>query len=503
MDYNVIQALQAITREKHLDQSIILESLVAGLQSAAKKKIGAEANIEASVDPDTGEMLVEQVKTVVEEVDDPDLEIGLEEAQIEFGDEVEVGDQVRWELPLDQFGRNAILVAKQILVQKVREAERMQIYDEYKDLVNTIIEGRVQQIDRGNALINLGRVEALLPYREQIRGEKLRQGGAVRAFIVEVLDSTKGPQIILSRSHPGFLKVLFAQEVPEIQEKIVEIKAVAREPGTRSKIAVISYDDRVDPVGSCVGMKGSRVQAVTRELAGERIDIVPWSGDPSLLISRALSPAEVSSISLDHERREATVVVAEDQLSKAIGKEGKNVRLAAKLTEWKIDLISSREHSIRQRVVQEVSMDLEEMSALTPEVARALRQAGIESIEELARVDVAALSGIPGIGSENASSLKETASATLDELKRMIEETVAAEMGKELGKDLFDDSVMSEDAESLEDIHETAAAIALEAAAEAAAANPFQGFDQKVEAKDGDDEQAAEAGDGESSERDA
>lgn len=480
MDYNVIQALQAITREKHLDQSIILESLVAGLQSAAKKKIGAEANIEASVDADTGEMLVEQVKTVVEEVDDPDLEIGLEEAQIEFGDEVEVGDQVRWELPLDQFGRNAILVAKQILVQKVREAERTQIYDEYKDLVNTVIEGRVQQIDRGNALVNLGRVEALLPYREQIRGEKLRQGGAVRAFIVEVLDNAKGPQIILSRSHPGFLKVLFAQEVPEIQERIVEIKAVAREPGTRSKIAVVSHDDRVDPVGSCVGMKGSRVQAVTRELAGERIDIVPWSSDPSLLIARALSPAEVSSITLNHERREATVVVSEDQLSKAIGKEGKNVRLAAKLTEWKIDLISAREFSVRQRVAQEVSMELEEMSALSPEMALALRSNGIESIEALARLDVAALAGIPGIGAQNAASLKETANATLDELKRLIEETVAAEMGKEVGKDLFDDSVMSEDAETLDDIHEIAAAVALEAAAEAAAANPFQDFDRKI-----------------------
>jgi transcription termination/antitermination protein NusA len=286
--------------------------------------------------------------------------------------------------------------------------------------------------------------------------------------------------------------------VPEIQEKIVEIKAVAREPGTRSKIAVISYDDRVDPVGSCVGMKGSRVQAVTRELAGERIDIVPWSGDPGLLISRALSPAEVSSISLNHERREATVVVAEDQLSKAIGKEGKNVRLAAKLTEWKIDLISAREYSVRQRVAQEVSMDLEEMSALTPEMAKALRQAGIESIEALARVDVAALSGIPGIGAENASWLKDTASDTLEELKRMIEETVAAEMGKEVGKDLFDESVMSEDAETLDDIHETAEAVALEAAAEAAAANPFQDFDQKVESADEDEAAgaAAEAGEG-------
>jgi len=333
MDHNVLNALSEITREKSIDKAIIIESLEAGLQSAARKKLGAEANIDARVDPDTGSMIIEQVKTVVVEIDDPDTDIALEEAQIEFGDEVEVGDEVRWELPIQDFGRNAILVAKQILVQKVREAERAQIYEEYKDRVNEIIVGTVQQVDRGNVLVNLGRTEALMPYREQIRGEKLHQGKTVRAFITEVLDSAKGPQVILSRSHPGFLKLLFNQEVPEIQENIVEIKAVAREPGTRSKIAVVSNDDRVDPVGSCVGMKGSRVQAVTRELSGERVDIVPWSAEPSLLISRALSPAMVSNIILHRERNEATVVVNEDQLSKAIGKEGKNVRLAAKLTE--------------------------------------------------------------------------------------------------------------------------------------------------------------------------
>ena len=329
-------------------------------------------------------MVVEQVKTVVEEVDDPDTDISLEEAQIEFGDEVEVGDEVRWELPLDEFGRNAILVAKQILVQKVREAERAQIFEEYKDRVNEIIVGTVQQVDRGNVLVNLGRTEALMPYREQIRGEKLHQGKTVRAFITEVLDSAKGPQVILSRSHPGFLKALFDQEVPEIQEGIVEIKAVAREPGTRSKIAVISNDDRVDPVGSCVGMKGSRVQAVTRELAGERVDIVPWSAEPSLLISRALSPAIVSNIILHRDRNEATVVVDDDQLSKAIGKEGKNVRLAAKLTEWKIDLVSAREYAVRQRVTDEMTMKLSEMEGVTDELLVMLEALGITTISELA-----------------------------------------------------------------------------------------------------------------------
>ncbi len=484
MDHNVIQALQAITREKHLDQAIIIESLEAGLQSAAKKKLGAEANIVATVDPQTGEMLVEQVKTVVDDVEDPDLEISLEEAQIEFGDEVEVGDQVRWELPLDQFGRNAILVAKQILVQKVREAERLQIFEEFKDKVNTIIEGKVQQLERGNALINLGRVEALLPHREQIRTEPLRQGSAVRAFIIEVLDNAKGPQIILSRSHPEFLKALFAQEVPEIQEGIVEIKAVAREPGTRSKIAVVSRDDRVDPIGSCVGMKGSRVQAVTHELKGERVDIVLWSPDPIQLISRALSPAEVSQVILNEARGEATVVVTEDQLSKAIGKEGKNVRLAAKLTGWKIDLISSREYGIRQRVAEEVAMTLDEMSGMTPEIAATLRAVGIDTIRALLRIDEAALAGLAGIGPERAAELRGTAEATLAELERVIEETVKAELSKELGDGLLDESKFDLDEVAAEEATVDAANIVV-------TEDPFSNFEAKVAGADAPAEDAA------------
>ncbi len=444
MDHNVLNALSEIVREKNIDKSIILESLEAGLQSAAKKKLGMEANIYAKVDPESGEMTVEQVMTVVEEVDDPDTDISLEDAQIEFGDEVEVGDEVRWELPLADFGRNAILVAKQILVQKVREAERAQIFEEYKDRVNQIIVGTVQQVDRGNVLVNLGRTEALMPYREQIKGEKLHQGKTVRAFIIEVLDTVKGPQVILSRSHPGFLKALFEQEVPEIQEGIVQIKAVAREPGTRSKIAVVSNDDRVDPVGSCVGMKGSRVQAVTRELAGERVDIVPWSAEPSLLISRALSPAIVSNIILHREREEATVVVNDDQLSKAIGKEGKNVRLAAKLTEWKIDLVSAREYAVRQRVADQMTMKLGEMSEITPELLERLEEVGIMTISQLAEESLERLANIEGIDEDLADSLLATAQATQEELQRLIEKTVSEELEKEAAEErpLFDDDAL-------------------------------------------------------------
>lgn len=448
MDHNVLQALNEIAREKNIDKAIIIESLEAGLQSAARKKLGAEANIDAKVDPVTGAMSVEMVKTVVEEVDDPDTDISLEEAQIEFGEGVELGDELRWPLEVDEFGRNAILVAKQILVQKVREAERAQIYEEYKDRVNEIIVGTVQQVDRGNVLVNLGRTEAMMPFREQIRGEKLHQGKTVRCFIIEVLDNAKGPQVILSRSHPGFLKALFEQEVPEIQEKIVEIKAVAREPGTRSKIAVVSNDDRVDPVGSCVGMKGSRVQAVTRELSGERVDIVPWSAEPSLMIARALSPAIVSHIELHRDRNEATVIVGDDQLSKAIGKEGKNVRLAAKLTEWKIDLVSSREYGIRQRVVDEMTMQLAEMDGITPEILVVLEAVGIDTIDALADVPYATLVELPGMDEETAETLQTTAQMTSDQLKVLIDRTIAEELAKEAEaeKPLFDESALTDDA---------------------------------------------------------
>ncbi len=478
MDYNVLDALAMITREKNVDRSIVIESLVAGLQSAARKKLGAESIIDARVDETTGAMTVELVKTVVKEIEDEDAEMTIEEARDEFGDSVQVGDELRWDLPLEEFGRNAILVAKQILVQKVREAERSQIFDTYKDRVGEIITGTVQQVDRGNVLVNLGRVEALLPWREQIRGEKQRQGASIRCLVIEALDNAKGPQIILSRSHPGFLKLLFEQEVPEIQEGIVEIKAVAREPGSRSKIAVVSNDDRVDAVGSCVGMKGSRVQAVTRELAGERIDIVPWSAETSLLISRALSPAEVSNIILSDDAREATVVVNEDQLSKAIGKEGKNVRLAAKLTEWKIDLVSSREYHIRQRIKSEVSMELEEMNGVTERISGLLQEAGIDSIRALALASTETLLEIPGIGPKTAESLQDTALVTMEELDRIIETTVAEEIAQAEAdeKPLFDESLLSEEAPA--EAEDVVAAVEEDAAPPAG--DVFRDFDSRL-----------------------
>jgi transcription termination/antitermination protein NusA len=479
--FNILQALSAITREKNIDREIVIESLEAGLQSAAKRRFGDESIIEAKIDQENGTMSVEQIFNVVEEIEDQEAEITLQDARAEYGADIGVGDQVRIDLPLSEFGRNAILVAKQIIVQKVREAERSRIFDEYKDKVDTIVTGTIQQVDRGNILINLDRVEALLPWREQIRGEKHMQGRSVRAFVIEALDNAKGPQVILSRAHPLFLKALFDQEVPEIQEGIVEIKAVAREPGSRSKIAVTSSDDRVDAVGSCVGMRGSRVQAVTRELAGERVDIVPWSADPSMLISRALSPAEVSQIVLREAFNEATVVVSDDQLSKAIGKEGKNVRLAAKLTGWKIDLISVREYAVRQSVKQEVSLEIDDMAGVSEKIAASLRGVGLMTIDDVAGASISTLLDIAGVGEKTAQTLHETAVATLNELNRIMETRIVEELEKveEEHNALFDDESFkrAESASVQPDFDDPGSEIT---------GSPFAGFDEKIALEDDD-----------------
>lgn len=427
MDYNIVEALQAVTREKNVESSTLIESLVVGLQSAAKKKVGLNADIHVDVDLDTGEIEIVQRKSVVERVADHESQISLEDARLEYGNEIEVGDVVKTFLDYNDFGRNAISVAKQVLMQKVRDAERTQIYEQFRDQVGDIVVGVVQQVDKGNIYVTLGRVEALLPYRERIRGENYHQGKTLKAFIIEVQNTSRGPQVILSRTHPGFLKSLFEAEVPEIEEGIVEIKAVAREPGTRSKIAVESHDERVDAVGSCVGMKGSRVQAVTRELSGEKIDIVPYSADPISLITRALSPARVNQILADEDHRAVTAIVDDDQLSLAIGREGKNVRLAAKLTGWKIDLVSASEHHMRQRLAEELSMDIGQMSGVDEALSVTLHDAGISTVEEMAAVTEEQLTLLAGIRGELATTLISTAQATLEELRKQVEEMIERE----------------------------------------------------------------------------
>ena len=339
MSFEVIQALKSIARAKDVDEDLIIETLQAGLISAARKKFGANSNIIVEVDEEHSKLTVYCCKAVVEVVEEPEAELCLADAhEIEAG--IKIGGEIRTEIPISAFGRNAIQAAKQVVIQRIREAERDRTFNEYKERIGEVVNGGVQQVDRGSLVVNLGRTEAILPQREQIPREQFRQGNSIKAYIIDVTRSSKGPQVILSRSHPDFLKRLFEMEVPEIKDGTVEIKAVAREPGGRSKIAVHSNDDKVDAVGACVGMKGSRVQTVVRELGGERIDVVLWSDESITYVTRALSPAKVVHAELDAKDNKVTVVVADDQLSLAIGKGGQNARLAAKLTTLKIDLIN-------------------------------------------------------------------------------------------------------------------------------------------------------------------
>ena len=380
MNYEILEALGQIAREKNVDKELVIETLEAGIVSAARRRYGANADIRVVFDDSSGGMKIEYVRKVVDDLTDEELEIEIDDARLEEPD-IKVGDDLTVELSLAEFGRNAIQAAKQVVVQRVREAERENVYENYHDRVGEIITGTVQQVNRGNIIVNLGRAEALLPWREQIRREQYRQGDTVRAMIIDVQRNAKGPQIILSRASGEFLVKLFEQEVPEILEGIVRINAVAREAGGRSKIAVSSNELRVDPVGACVGMKGSRVQGIVRELSGERIDIVPHSDDPIAFVTKALSPARILQTIPDDENKRMKVIVTEDQLSLAIGKSGQNARLAAKLTGWEIDLVSeedfaaSRGESRRSTEEPLSNMDLAE------ETVASLTASGFKSVQ--------------------------------------------------------------------------------------------------------------------------
>jgi transcription termination factor NusA len=539
MAMEILDAFGQLTREKAIDKSEVIELVKAGMLAAVRRNHGAEANADILVDPASGEISIYLLKEVVEDeehLEDPSRQMTVEQAKAlpyvnePWGDGEPQPGQIA-EIPLDfrQFGRNAIQAAKQMIIQKVREEERNRIRDEYEDRIGELVSGTVQQVDRGNALVFLDRrTEAIMPAREQVRREYLRQGETVRALLLDIKESTKGPQLILSRTHPDFVKALFALEVPEVYQGIVEIRAIAREPGSRSKIAVWSRDPHVDPVGACVGLKGSRVQAVVSELGGERIDIVPWTDDPRQFIAQSLSPADVYKIIL-HERgevddgglfselrgspfqtkprfrgptaapapfqpaspeetaaaleaskaararrearkesdaleseeqpvesetadgrkpenaadaaqpeetpersaeRRATVVCAEDQLSLAIGRSGQNVRLASKLTGYKIDLVSKQEYLAKEEEIlfgrkpepieatgaamSEAGGEdfpLNQVPGVTPEAVTALSAAGYRTFEDIINLEREDLLGIAGIDD-----------ATVEVLMRMIDE---------------------------------------------------------------------------------
>jgi len=408
VNFELMEAMAQIAREKSVDKSILVETLQAGLLSAGRKRFGPSANIEVTFDNVSGKIVMQLKRIVVEDADDLGLEVDLSEAR-GIEPDIEIGQELIQELSLEDLGRNAIAAAKQVLVQRVREAERERIYEDYHDRVGEMVRGTVQQVDRGNIYVKLDRSEGVLPPREQIARDRYHQGDHIKAYIIAVDKLARGPQIILSRTHPEFLRRLFEAEVPEVAEKIIELKGIAREPGSRAKVSVLSNDDKIDAVGACVGIKGSRVQAIVRELGGEKIDIVPFSQDPVVFVTRALSPAKVLEAQVVEAEQKILVTVADDQLSLAIGKGGQNARLAAKLTGWKIDLISKSERERQREFERKVRIDIEELEGAGPKLRERLIREGIETVQDLLKTPLAELLAIQGVGEKTAEKLLEEA----------------------------------------------------------------------------------------------
>ncbi len=399
---NLNRMIDQVAKEKGIPRDTLVEALEAALVSAARKKYGNKVELEAQYSDETGEVEVFLFKDVVELVEDSTVEIDLDTARRELDPEAEIGDQLGVKMETESFGRIAAQTAKQVIIQKVKDAERENIYTEYKDRKLDVVTGIVQRFEKRNLVVNLGRAEAVLPFNEQIPREAYRQGDRIRALILDVRRTQKDPQIILSRSNPAFLVKLFEQEVPEIAEGIVRIMCAAREPSQRAKIGVRSSDADVDPVGACVGMKGSRVQAVVQELRGEKIDIIPWHDDPAHFVCNALQPAEISKVIIDQDTGTMEVIVADDQLSLAIGKKGQNVRLAAKLTGWKIDV---RSESKEEKITGESFERLLGIDGMDEETATILFDNGYRNPEDIARATLAELSSFMGITQERGVAL--------------------------------------------------------------------------------------------------
>jgi len=412
----ILQIARAVAQEKMIDESIVLEAIEEAIQKAARSRYGAELDIHCKINPKTGEMRLTSRTTVVEEVENEAHQITLDEAK-KRDPEAEIGSFYEEELPPIEFGRVASQTAKQVITQKVREAERKRQFNEYKDRIGEIVNGIVKRVEYGNVIIDLGKAEGIIRRSDGIPRESLQVNDRVRAYIYDVREETRGPQIFLSRAHPDFMAALFAQEVPEVYEGIIEIPSVARDPGSRAKIAVLSNDSSIDPVGACVGMRGSRVQAVVSELAGEKIDIIPWSPDPATFIVNALQPAEVAKVVLDEEDRRIEVVVPDDQLSLAIGRRGQNVRLASQLTGWSIDILTEVEESERRQkeFAERTSLF---MSALDVDevIAQLLATEGFSDIEEIAYVDLGEIAVIEGFDEDTAGEIQARARDYLERI---------------------------------------------------------------------------------------
>ena len=424
----LLQIADAVAREKSIDRKIVITAMEDAIQKAAKSRYGAENDIRAEIDPKTGEMRLARLLQVVEAVENDAIQIELGDAK-RRNPEAKIGDFISEGLPPLDFGRVAAQNAKQVIVQKVREAERDRQFSEYKDRIGDIINGTVKRVEYGNIVVDLGKAEGIVRRDESLPREAFRYGDRIRSYIYDVRREQRGPQIFLSRAKPEFMAKLFAQEVPEIYDNVVEIKSVARDPGSRAKIAVVSKDSSIDPVGACVGMRGARVQAVVNELQGEKIDIIQWNADPATFIVNALAPAEVAKVVLDEDAHRIEVVVPDDQQSLAIGRRGQNVRLASQLTGWQIDILTEAVESERRQ------KDFAERSALFIEaldvdevIAQLLVSEGFASVEEVAYVDPSEIASIEGFDEDTASEIQTRAREHLEK-----EEAARDAKRKELG----------------------------------------------------------------------
>jgi len=458
MQVDLNRVIEQVAKEKGIDRGIVVAAVEEMMHSAARRTFGPDRNIESRFNAELGEIELFEIKTVVENVADPALEVAVDEARAKLDPEAEVGDEILIKLDTATMGRIAAQAAKQNLIQHIRDAERKQIYNEFKDRKLEIVSGIVQRFERKNMIVNLGRTEAILPEKEQIPHERYRQGDRIRALITEVDLSEKGLSIVLSRTSTDFLRTLFEQEVPEMYEGIVEIRQSAREPGGRAKVAVYSKDSDVDPVGACVGMKGTRVQAVVQELRGEKIDIVPWTDDQAELVCRALAPAKVSKVIIDEDEHAMEVIVPDDQLSLAIGKRGQNVRLAHRLTGWKLDVRGEGEAEEEARSAR---ASLNSIPGIGDINAELLFQWGFRSSEQLAEADEATF-GVEGISPERATQIIMAAREHVAN-KRRLEEAARVKAEAEA---------------------QAQAEAAAQAAADDASAAPVQGVETALETAD-------------------
>ena len=403
--------IEQMGKDKGIDKEVIIDVLETAMLTAARKKLGPHVEVETGYNEDAGEIEVFLFKIVVETVLDPNTQISLEDARRNLDEEAELGDSLGMKIEANTFGRIVVQTAKQVIIQKVKDAERDRIYEEYKDRKGELLNGFVQRFEGGNIIVNLGIAEGVIPPDEQIVRESYKRGERIRAYICDVKKISKGPQIILSRTHPGFLRELFEVEVPEISEGLIEIVNISREPGNRTKISVKTNDKDIDPVGACVGMRGSRVQSVVQELRGEKIDIIPYSDNPVEYVCNALSPAKVDRVTVDEEKHSMEVVVPDDQLSLAIGKNGQNVRLAVRLVGWKIDVKSESKEAEQ---VEEGYKSLMQISGIGKVAAERLFNEGFTNAAALSAASPDMLAVIPGISEKKALTWIEKAGEIVD-----------------------------------------------------------------------------------------